>query len=189
MPEIGPPLAAPGERFAYCDAGYVRLSQVIEGATGRPLGSAVQRLLRWDALGLSDLRWKNEPPAPGPARAHQWMDGIDTTGVHGSIDPFGGGGLVASVADAARAYAAIAFGARFDRVETLAGPGHPDGSPYRMGLLASGAGEAVVYRHGGLWGLHAVKVPSCARAIVAVGLDQDSSPRVVQMAEGLAGCD
>lgn len=37
----------------------------------------------------------------GPALAHTWMDGIDTTLIHGSIDAFGGGGIVASIEDAA----------------------------------------------------------------------------------------
>ncbi|MCR9152324.1 MAG: hypothetical protein NXH83_19350 [Rhodobacteraceae bacterium] len=65
------------------------------------------------------------------------MDGIATTLIHGSIDAFGGGGIVASIKDVARFCAALVSGATFDRPETLdllrAAPGHPAASPYRMG--------------------------------------------------------
>lgn len=188
--KLGPPVSDPGTGFAYSDTGYVLLGEIIERTMGQPLGQAVRGLLRWDDLGLRQVRWEGEPPAQGPARAHQWMDGVDTTSFHGSIDAFGGGGIVASIADAARLYAALVSGETFHRPETLdlmlTAPGHPAGSPYRMGLFAGEGGGDGIYRHGGFWGLHAAIIPQRRLAIVSVGLDQGHTQEIRLMVETLA---
>ncbi|MBD3624414.1 MAG: beta-lactamase family protein [Rhodobacteraceae bacterium] len=190
MLELGPPLSHPGTDFAYSDTGYVLLGGIVERATGQPLGPVVRDLLRWDALGLPHVRWEGEPPAQGPARAHQWMDGFDTTSIHGSIDAFGGGGIVASIEDAARLYAALVCGATFDRPDTLdlmlATPGRPAGSPYRMGLFGGEGESDRVFRHVGYWGLHAAVLPDRQVAIAAVGLDRAMTQEITQMVESLA---
>ncbi len=188
--ELGPPLSEPGTGFAYSDTGYVLLGEIIERTTAQPLGQAVRDLLRWDDLGLRQVRWEGEPPAQGPAQAHQWMDGFDTTCFHGSIDAFGGGGIVASIEDAARLYSALVSGATFDRPETLnvmlTAPGHPTGSPYRMGLFAGGGDGHRIYRHGGFWGLDAAVIPDSRLAVAAVGLDQALTQQITTMVENLA---
>lgn len=191
MLDLGPPLFGAGTGFAYSDTGYVLLGEIIEAITGQPLGQTVRDLLRWDALGLRQVRWEGEPPAHGPDRAHQWLDGVDTTSIHCSIDAFGGGGIIAGIEDAARLYAALVSGATFDRPDTLAlmldAPGHPEGSPYRLGLFAGqGTGDGR-FRHGGFWGLHAVVDPEAGRAVAAVCLEQSLSPEIARIAEAFAG--
>jgi D-alanyl-D-alanine carboxypeptidase len=190
MLDLGPPLSAPGAAFAYSDTGYVLLGDIIECATGQPLGEAVRALLQLDRLDLSSVRWEGEAPAPGPDRAHQWMDGFDTTLIHGSVDALGGGGIVASIKDAAGLYAALISGATFARAETLdlmlTAPGHPPGSPYRMGLFAGGSDGIRIYRHGGFWGLHAAVDPDRGLAVAAVGLDQAMTQDITRIVERLA---
>jgi CubicO group peptidase (beta-lactamase class C family) len=97
---------------------------------------------------------------------------------------------VTDVEEAARLYAALISGETFDRQETLdlmlAAPGHPAGSPYRIGLFGDGTGRAAVYRHGGFWGLHAAIVPARGLAVVGVGLDRAMTPAVTRLVEGLA---
>lgn len=191
MCNLGPPLFPSGATFAYSDTGYVLLGDIIERVTRQPLGRAVRGLLRWSALGLTQVRWEGEPPAHGPARAHQWMDVFDTTLLHGSVDAFGGGGIIASIADAARLYAALISGATFDRPETLevmlAAPGRPAPSPYRMGLFGPGPEGSSMYRHGGFWGLHVVVDPQGGRTFAGVVLDQAMTPDITGVVEDLAG--
>lgn len=59
----GDPLAAPGERFAYSDTGYVLLSALIETVTAQPMATAVRELLSLDRLGLSHTWFETLEPA------------------------------------------------------------------------------------------------------------------------------
>ncbi len=172
------PVAPPGERFAYSDSGYLLLGEVIERTTGQPLSLAVRELTRLDAIGLHRSWWDevDQRPADVPDRAHQWLDGIDSYPIHGSVDAFGGGGLIASVEDVARFFAALFNNEVFDDPATLAlmieAPGHPEGSPYRMGLFTRETAGHRTYSHGGFWGTDAVVVPALGIALATASLDQ-----------------
>ncbi len=172
------PLAAPGERFAYSDSGYLLLGEVIERTTGQPLGVAVRELTRLDAIGLQNSWWDDveSRPTDVPDRAHQWLDGIDSYFIHGSVDAFGGGGLAANVEEVATFFAALFNGEVFEDPATLAlmteAPGHPEGSPYRMGLFTREIDGHRVYSHGGFWGTDALAVPTLRIALASVTLDQ-----------------
>ncbi|MEO1046146.1 MAG: serine hydrolase domain-containing protein [Pseudomonadota bacterium] len=186
------PLGQPGERFHYSDTGYVLLGEIIETVTGMRLGEAVRTLNRFDAIGIAAMRW--EPLAgeeQGAARAHQWIDGIDTFALDGSLDAYGGGGLIGNVIDTARYYDALFDGRIFASAETLQlmqqAPSHPEGSPYRLGLFAGRIGNHQVYMHGGFWGVHALHVPSLDLTIVAVALDQSGHKDIRQLAADLVG--
>ena len=175
------PRSAPGKAFFYSDSGYLLLGEVIERTTGQPLGAAVRQLTRLDELGLAGAWWDEEesPPSDAPERAHQWLGGIDSFPIHGSMDAFGGGGLVASVEELAIFMAALFAGDIFERSETLDlmtnAPGHPADSPYRIGLFAGELEGLPVYGHGGFWGTDAFVVPDAGIAIAGAALDQSGT--------------
>lgn len=184
-------LGAPGERFAYSDTGYVLLGEIIERATGKPLGEAVRELNRFDTLWLDGLRWEGEAPSShAPDRAHQWLSGFDTFALHGSVDAFGGGGLIGDVVETARYFDALFGGAVFDDASTLelmtSAPSHPPGSPYRMGLFTDTISDRQAFMHGGFWGVFAIHVPARDVTVVGVALDQSGETAIRRLAIQLA---
>ncbi|NNU15508.1 beta-lactamase family protein [Parvularcula sp. ZS-1/3] len=172
------PLSAPGEAFAYSDSGYVLLGLIIEGLTGRPLHEAVRELTKLDALGLERTWWDGEEPQPEGAlpRAHQYVNGAPTHDIHGSIDAHGGGGLIASVEEVALFYASLFKGEVFEDPSTLdlmiTAPGHPEGSPYRIGLFTGEIDGVRIYSHGGFWGTYVSIRPDSGRVVSGAALDQ-----------------
>ena len=122
MVDITDPLGAPGAAFAYSDSGYVLLGDMIEQITAAPLGKAIRELTRFDQIGLENTWWDEveTPPVGAQERAHQWLGETDTYAIHGSADAHGGGGLIASVEELARFYAALLNGDVFDNPSTLA---------------------------------------------------------------------
>ena len=171
------PLSKPGTAYAYSDPGYILLGLTLENVTQQSLGQAVRSLLNLDNLGLASSWWEGERPGAGvPGRAHQWLGNYDTYFVHGSVDAFGGGGLIASVEETAGFFAALFAGSVFDTSETLKlmreGKGHPIGSDYRFGLFERNIAGHETFGHGGFWGTYAVAVPDLEIAVAAVALDQ-----------------
>lgn len=185
--EATSPVGQPGGQFHYSDTGYVILGGIIECQTGLPLGDATR-----DLLGLKEtaIRWEGEPPADGAARAHQWFGETDTFFIHGSVDAFGGGGMIASVEATARAYTSLIIGSVFDTPRTLetmlTAPGHPEGSPYRMGFYSDRLSDVAIYRHAGFWGIEALVVSEQRLVIVAAVLDQAGSADLRMLVDRLA---
>ena len=171
------PLSAPGEKFTYSDTGYILLGEIIERVTGEPLSQAVWRLAKLDEVGLENAWWDAvETPATGaPTRAHQWVGDIDTFVIHGSVDAYGGGGIVASVEETALFFSALFGGEIFDNPETLnlmmEAPGHPKGSPYRIGLFANDHNGARTFGHGGFWGTDVAHLPDHGVTIAGASLN------------------
>ncbi len=158
---IGAPRATPGTEFGYSDTGYILLGEVLEQVTGDPLHTALHQLLSFDALGL-DATWLEsvEPPPPGaPPRPHQYLDSTDTWAFDPSFDLFGGGGLVASLADASRFLRALFEGDVFRDPETLAlmtsvtpvSVAATEGG-YGMGIARVRYAGVDCFGHGGFWG-------------------------------------
>ncbi|WOR16074.1 serine hydrolase domain-containing protein [Hyphomonas sp. FCG-A18] len=171
-------LSEPGAAYHYSDTGYILLGEAIERLTDKPLGEAVLELNRLNDLRLESVRWEGELDVVPDSqdRAHQYLDGMDTYYVDGSIDAFGGGGIIASVEDVARYYDALFSGQVFATSETLremmVAPGHPTESPYRLGLFARSLGDYQVYGHGGFWGTDVMIIPALRRVVSGVSLDQ-----------------
>jgi D-alanyl-D-alanine carboxypeptidase len=89
--EHGQPIATPGTVFHYSDPGYVLLGQIVEVATGQPLGASFRSLLSFDRLGIAHTWLESIDPEPagvGP-RIHQYIQATDATGFDPSIDLFG----------------------------------------------------------------------------------------------------
>ncbi len=187
MVELTDPRGEPGARYHYSDTGYILLGEIIETVTGEALPDAVRELNRFESLGLSDLRWETiRGEEPGAERAHQWIEGLDIHGVNGSIDAFGGGGLIGNVVDTAKYFDALFGDHVFVSKETLQlmkdAPSHPEGSPYRYGLFTEEIGGHQAYMHGGYWGVLALHVPSLDLTIAGVALDQAGERDIRQFA-------
>jgi D-alanyl-D-alanine carboxypeptidase len=180
----GEPWGAPGEIYTYCDTGYVLLGEIVEQVSGRPLAEAARTLLRFDALGLKSTWWEALEPAPVgvPARAHQFIDDVDTFGFDPSFDLYGGGGLVSTVGDIAAFYRAVFTGGVFSdpatvdlMLTTVEGtqprPGADDAAlapgTYRMGIWVADIGGVTAYAHSGFWGTAAVFVPELDLVVAA----------------------
>lgn len=187
------PVAAPGERYAYSDTGYVLLGALIEQVTGRPLAEAVRTQLDFEGLGLTTTWWEGEESPAGRARVRQVYEGIDTHDWDPSMDRFGGGGLVASARDMAVFFAALFEGRVFERAETLAlmrsAQGLPTDSPYRLGLLDYRDNGVPAEGHSGFWGTLALHAPASGRTIAGGVVDRTDMPRLRTLVHALARCD
>ncbi|MEM1133776.1 MAG: serine hydrolase domain-containing protein [Pseudomonadota bacterium] len=187
MVELTDPVGKAGERFHYSDTGYILLGEIIEKLTGEPLSRAVRDLNRFEALGMDQLRWETiQGVEQGATRAHQWIDGLDIFAINGSLDAFGGGGLIGNVVDTATYFDALFGGQIFASPETLKlmleAPSHPEDSPYRLGLFVEQIGGHTVYMHGGFWGVNAMHVPSLDLTIAYVALDQSGDADMKKLA-------
>lgn len=172
------PLGPPNAQYTYSDTGYILLGDIIERVTGEPLAMAVRRELKFAEIGLNATWWEQAEQRPENAapRARQYISGLDTTDWNGSIDAYGGGGLIMSANDLARFMAALMRGELFDDAATLetmmSAPGHPFPDRYRLGLFPREFQGYDGYTHEGFWGTHARFIPELDVAISAVVLDQ-----------------
>ena len=87
------PQSAPGTKFQYSDTGYILLGDIVERITKQSLAALVRQLLGLDRLGLRATWWETAEPMPRTAlpRTRQWLDKVDATDVHPSMDLYGGG--------------------------------------------------------------------------------------------------
>jgi D-alanyl-D-alanine carboxypeptidase len=171
------PIGPPGAQFRYSDAGYVLLGLIVERHTGKSLGPAVRSLLGFDALGLRHTWWETmEPVPPGvPDRAHQYLGGLDAYGIDPSFDLYGGGGIVASMADAAHFLTALLDGkvlAKQETLDTMNRPRSPQMGGYGMGLFGSTVAGQQGRGHSGFWGTTVMAFPEAGVTIAIAITDQ-----------------
>lgn len=172
----GDPYGAPGETYHYSDTGYNLLGEMLETVTGKPMQAAVRDLLGFDRLRLASTWWETlepVPPASAP-RVHQYLDSLDANTFDGSIDVYGGGGLMSTLDDLGRFYRALLRGEVFAQRATLdsmlvmspqslaAGPGG-----YGMGIGRGQHGQVICYGHGGFWGTLARHCPALDLTVTA----------------------
>ncbi|GAB1343169.1 serine hydrolase domain-containing protein [Gemmatimonas sp.] len=174
------PVGPPGAQFRYSDSGYVLLGLIIERYSGQSLGVAVRTLVRFDRLGLRHTWWEQLEPAPrGVAdRAHQYLGGLDAYGIDPSFDLYGGGGLVAPMAEVAHFLTALLDGQVFDTretLETMMRPRSPEMNGYGMGLFGAVAAGQAGRGHGGFWGTTAMVFPDAGVTIAVAITDQGES--------------
>ncbi len=175
---LNDPLGPPESQFKYSDTGYVLLGNIIERLTGKPLYEVVRERMTFSHLAIGHMWWDEREPVPEgvPGRAHQYMDGTPTFAVNGTMDAFGGGGLVASTEDLSVFYSALFAGEIFASPETLTlmtdAPGHPFPGSYRMGLFPMQIEGSPAFGHGGFWGTYAIHVPETGVTAAGVALDQ-----------------
>jgi D-alanyl-D-alanine carboxypeptidase len=164
----GSPRFAPGGGFHYSDTGYVLLGEMLERVTGEPLPQALRTLVGFDRLGLEDTYLETLEPAPPGAGelSHPYFGEADVVGLDPSVDLYGGGGLVSSVADLARFYRALLRGEVFRDPSTLRAMltvpptnQRAPGGAYALGIARSSIGGEICWGHTGFWGTAAYHCP------------------------------
>ena len=139
MLEGHPQKSAPGERFSYCNGGYMVLALLLERATGETYHDAVRRLVLapagLDATGFLPLNALPADAAPG--YLHAEGDLVNT--LHLPVLGNGDGGAFTTAADLHRFWLALLDGRIVSResVEAMTRPRHdvPDeGLRYGMGF-------------------------------------------------------
>ncbi|MCJ7996941.1 beta-lactamase family protein [Rhizobium cremeum] len=185
----GGPESPPGTRFRYSDTGYILLGDIIETRLGRSLASAVRERIGFDRLGLSATWWEAiEPAPPGISlQGRQFFRKRDVFHFDPTMDLYGGGGLVMSAADLARAMAAIFEGRVFRQEATLAemlkpAP-HEGEADYRLGIFVSGQGESRFFWHIGFWGSAAYYRPARGLSVAGYASRREDRSRLMQIIE------
>ena len=155
-----------GAHFDYSDTNYLLVADMIAKATptANP-GIALRRLLNWSVIGADETFWEfYEPTPPNTRRIRQFRGAIEDTNLDVSFDQYGGGGLVMSMDDLARAHRAVVRGEVFDHpLETrslMQAPGSAIGSNgYGLGIAPVVIEGEKCWSHGGRWGTVAVHCP------------------------------
>jgi D-alanyl-D-alanine carboxypeptidase len=186
------PQSDPGVTFRYSDTGYILLGDIIERITGQSLSQSVREALRLDQLGLTATWWEiMESPPAGVVRAPQSLGSVDTSQWDGSMDLYGGGGLVMSAHDLALFFAALFEGRVFDQPATLdamlSRGEHHRADGYRLGIFVSVADGRTFYWHSGFWGTIALYAPDTRVAVAGVTTNQDGFVAMRTLAESIVG--
>jgi D-alanyl-D-alanine carboxypeptidase len=182
------PVGPPGAQFRYSDSGYTLLGAIVERLTGKALGPAVRELVGFDRLGLRQTWWETMEPAPAGVadRAHQYLGGTDAYGIDPSFDLYGGGGIVASMGDAARFLTALLDGrvlAQRATLDTMLAPRSPEMTGYGLGIFGTTARGLRGRGHSGFWGTSAMTFPD-AGVTIAVAVTEQAESRLLNVVMG-----
>ena len=137
-----PPKFAPGERFAYCNSGYVVLALIAERASGVAFHELVRQRV-CEPAGMGDTEFLRSDELPGrTALGYLERDGVWRTNVfHLPVRGSGDGGIYSTVADIRSLWSALFAGGS----SRSTGPGRccePGATfPPRRCATASGSGS------------------------------------------------
>jgi CubicO group peptidase (beta-lactamase class C family) len=142
----------PGERFSYCNGGYVVLALIAERTVGTPYHDLVLQRVCAPA-GMADTAFLRSDEVPGrTALGYLDTDGDGTNVLHLPVRGAGDGGISTTAADVASFWTAL-FAGRIvskDRVADMVRP-HSDvpanGARYGLGFWLAASGD-VVELHG-----------------------------------------
>lgn len=177
------PIGQAGDKYTYCDTGYILLGEIIEQLSGLSLGEAFRQLIGYERLNMPHTWLESLETAPDslPDRIHNYYQGIDFTDADPSIDLYGGGGLVSTTADLTSFLNALFNGKVFEQEQTLKAMLSPtllnDGKQpeedYRLGLSASTVYGEEIFGHSGLWGTHLFHLPKYNITIAVHNTDRE----------------
>jgi CubicO group peptidase (beta-lactamase class C family) len=101
---------APGERFAYCNGGYVVLALIAERASGVPFHELVRRRV-CEPAGMVDTEFLRSDELPGRAAlGYLTVEGSRTNVFHLPVLGSGDGGIYSTAADVSSLWAAFFAG-------------------------------------------------------------------------------
>lgn len=143
-----PMVSEPGERFSYCNGGYVVLALLAERAAGLPFHELVQRHVCGPA-GMADTAFLRSDELPGRAAVGYLHDeGLRSNVLHLPVGGSGDGGIYTTAADVQRLWEALFAGRIVPPavVDEMVRPRSdaPDGMRYALGFWLDGASDAVV---------------------------------------------
>ncbi|MBK9175943.1 MAG: beta-lactamase family protein [Flavobacteriales bacterium] len=166
---VGTKLAEPGMHYAYTDANYLLLTEVIEGLTGMPFTKAMRALLRYDRMGYAHTWMPTLEPMPEGTLplVHQYWDeaGFDSHKIDVSMDLYGGGGIACSARDLARFNHDLFTGkvvrdsATLTLIHTTVITQDSVQSGYQLGIAPATIRNMQAFGHGGFWGTRAMHLP------------------------------
>lgn len=177
----------PGERFSYCNGGYVVLALVLERSTGEAYQDAVRRLV-FARAGLEETDFLRMDDLPGTvARGYLHAEGDRVNTLHLPVIGNGDGGAFTTARDLHRFWRALFDGAIVSRdsVDTMTRPLHDTGGSSRYGLgfwvHPSGRAVSVQGQDAGvsMWSRH---VPATATTATALGNSSEGAWPVVSVA-------
>lgn len=177
------PVGAPGAQFKYSDTGYILLGAILERHTGKNLAGAERELLGFDRLGLTRTWFETLEPTPAAARdrAHQYLSGMDSYNLDPSFDLYGGGGIVAPVAELGQFLQALFDGKVFDRATTLDSmlvARSPDFGGYGYGIFRRPVAGETGLGHAGFWGTAAYYFPE-SKVTIAIAVTEQTEFAVI----------
>jgi D-alanyl-D-alanine carboxypeptidase len=111
-----PPLFSPGDRWAYSNTNYIILGRILEAVTDEPLDRLFTERL-FAPFGLTETRLATNAELPADAVHGYLIDPGGRLADSSAIDPSEGwaaGGIVSTVADVTRFYAALLAGRILD---------------------------------------------------------------------------
>jgi CubicO group peptidase (beta-lactamase class C family) len=140
---------APGERFAYCNSGYVVLALIAERTSGVPFHDLVRTRV-CEPAGMHDTEFLRSDDVPGrTAVGYLVVDGVRRTNVfHLPVLGSGDGGIYTTLRDMRSFWAAL-FGGRIVKPETVAELVRPRSEVppsrrYGLGFWLDATGDAVI---------------------------------------------
>ena len=139
---------APGERFSYCNGGYVVLALIAERAAGVPFHELVRRRV-CEPAGMVDTAFLRSDELPGRAAlGYLEADGARTNVFHLPVLGSGDGGIYSTVADVSAFWQSLLAGTIVSRdwVGAMLRPRSEttDGRRYGLGFWLAAEGDAAV---------------------------------------------
>jgi CubicO group peptidase (beta-lactamase class C family) len=114
----------PGERFSYCNSGYVVLALIAERSTGTPFHELVEQRVCGPA-GMRDTAFLRSDELPGRAAlGYLAVDGLKTNVFHLPVRGSGDGGIYSTAADIHSMWTAM-FAGRIVSTDRVAEMVHP----------------------------------------------------------------
>ena len=173
--DFGDPAGMPGEKYLYCDTGYILLGEIIESFFEGDLARGLRTQIGFDSLGMDHTWLETLEPAPfgSQTQVKRYFGGDEVSSFDPSIDLYGGGGLVSTCDDLTIFLQALFNDKIFKHKSTLdlmltqhnfnsdydqdADPRFKD---YRMGFWKVNIYGDDAYMHSGLWGTTFIHIPS-----------------------------
>jgi CubicO group peptidase (beta-lactamase class C family) len=139
----------PGDRFSYCNSGYVVLALVAERSAGTPFHDLVRKLVLGPAGMTATAFLRSDELPGGTARGYLGLEGLRTNVLHLPVRGSGDGGVYSTVADVHTFWRALLDG-RILRKERVADMLHPrsdvpeERRRYGLGFWLHGTRDAVM---------------------------------------------